>query len=248
MTVQARYERIVLKVSGESLSTPSSQIDLLRVREVAQSIKELHDTGVTITVVVGGGNIMRGGQAEKLGLDQVKADEIGMAVTGVNAQFLDIFLHGSGVPCQIFSRGTASGIGVPYNPARMREMLACGHVVIVAGGSGETGHSTDLPAVQSSIDTYAEAVVMAKHGTDGVCEADPKDMPNARVIPKLTASDALDWDLRVMDTDALELARAHNKCILVVGADNPNNVRYALEGKQIGSVIYPGKIPVGASD
>jgi uridylate kinase len=248
MTVQARYERIVLKVSGESLSTPSSQINLLRVREVAQSIKELYDTGIAITVVVGGGNIMRGGQAKKLGLDQVKADEIGMAVTGVNAQFLDIFLNAGGVPCQIFSRGTASGIGVPYDPARMRDMLAGGHVAIVAGGSGETGHSTDLPAVQSSIDTYADAIVMAKHGTDGVCEADPKDMPNARVIPKLTASEALDWNLRVMDTDALELARDHNKCILVVGADNPNNVRYALEGKQIGSVIYPGEIPAEASE
>jgi uridylate kinase len=101
---------------------------------------------------------------------------------------------------------------------------------------------------QAAIDTCAEAIVMAKHGTEGVCEADPKDVPDARVIPELTASDALDWNLRVMDTDALELARDHDKCILVVGASNPHYVRYALEGKQIGSVVYPREIPVGTFD
>lgn len=247
MTAKARYKRIVLKVSGESLGTPPAQLDLGRIREVARSIADLRDMGVAITVVVGGGNIMRGSQAVEVGLDRVIADEIGMTGTGLNAQLLDGFLRGSGVPCQIFSRGTASGIGIPYDPARMCELLADGHVVIVAGGSGQTGHSTDFPAVQSAIDTRAEAIVMAKHGIEGVCEADPKDVPDARVIPELTASDALKWNLRVMDTDALELARDHDKCILVVGASNPHYVRYALEGKQIGSVVYPSEIPAQIS-
>jgi uridylate kinase len=248
VTAQARYKRIVFKVSGESLSAPSAQLDLVRVREVAQSIGELREMGVAITVVVGGGNIIRGSQADDLKLDRVTADEIGMTATALNAQFLAGFLHSNGVPCQIFSRGTASGVGVPYDSVRMRELLAAGQVAIVAGGSGRPGHSTDLPAVQAAIDTCAEAIIMAKHGTEGVCEADPKYMPDARVLPELTASDALRWNLAVMDTDALELARDHGKCIHVVGGSNPHNVRYALEGQHIGSVVYPSEIPAQTAD
>lgn len=239
VTTRARYRRIVLKVSGESLSSPSAQLDMDRMREVAQSIADLRDMGVAITVVVGGGNIIRGDQADELDLPRTTADEIGMTATGLNAQFLAGFLASEAVPCQIFSRGTASGVGVPYDAERMCARLDDELIAIVAGGSGQTGHSTDFPAVQAAIDTRAEAIVMAKHGTEGVCEADPKQDPDARVIPELTTSQALSWGLRVMDTDALELARDHDKCILVVGASNPHNVRYALEGKQIGSVVYP---------
>jgi uridylate kinase len=239
VTAEARYRRIVLKVSGESLGSPGAQLEPLRFAESAQSIAELRDMGVSVTVVVGGGNIFRGRDALEWDLDQDTADEAGMAATGVNAKLLAGKLRARDVPLQIFSRGTASGAGLPYEPVHMRTLLAGGQVAIIAGGSGETGHSTDLPAIQAAIDTGAEVVIMSKHGVQGVHDADPRLAPDAKLVPELTASDALRRNLAVMDSAALILARDNGKLIHVIGAEVPDGVRHAVEGKEIGSVIYP---------
>jgi uridylate kinase len=239
VTAESRYRRIVLKVSGESLSSPGAPLDSVRFGEVGQSIAELWDMGIATTVVVGGGNIFRGGRAATFNLDRVTADKIGMIATGVNAQLLAGALSTKSVPHQIFSRGAATGIGVPYDTTQLRKLLADGQVAILAGGSGEPGHSTDLPAVQAAIDACADVVVMSKHGIDCVFDADPKETPDARPLAELTVSDALRWNLGVMDSAALALARENGKLIHVVPASDPNSVRYAIEGKQIGSVIYP---------
>jgi uridylate kinase len=239
VTAGARYQRIVLKVSGESLGSPGIQLNPLRFAETAQSIAELRDMGVCVTVVVGGGNIFRGRDSLEWDVDQDTADEVGMAATGVNAKLLSGKLRAKGVPHQIFSRGTASGSGVRYEPANMRTLLADGQVAIIAGGSGETGHSTDLPAIQAAIDTGAEVVIMSKHGVQGVHDADPKLTPYAKLLAELTASGALRANLAVMDPAALILARDNGKLIHVIGAAVPDGVRHAVEGKEIGSVIYP---------
>ncbi len=239
MTVQARYRRIVLKVSGESLGSPGVRLNPLRFAETAQSIADVRDLGVRVAVVVGGGNIFRGRDSLEWDLDQDTADEAGMAATGVNAKLLSGKLRAKGVPHQIFARGTASGAGVCYEPASMLTLLSGGGVVIIAGGSGETGHSTDLPAIQAAIDIDAEAVVMSKHGVQGVHDADPRLTPDAKLLPELTASDALRANLAVMDQAALIHARDNGKLIHVIGAEVPDGVRHAVEGKEIGSVVYP---------
>jgi uridylate kinase len=235
----ARYERIVLKVSGESLGSPQAPLDPVRFGEVAHSIAELWDMGIAITVVVGGGNFLRGDQAAEYNIDRITADEIGMLGTVANAKLLASTLHNKGVSHQIFSRGKVAGVGILYDAVQMRKLLGAGQIAIVAGGSGEPGHSTDLPAVQAAIDTRADVVVMSKHGIDGVYDADPKETAGAQFLPELTASDALRWSLEVMDSAALVLARDNGKMIHVVAASDLNSIRYAVEGKEIGSVIYP---------
>jgi uridylate kinase len=236
--METRYRRIVLKLSGESLGSRTA-LDLDRMTEAAQAIATVRSLGVAVTVIVGGGNIFRGAQAGAWGMDRPQADAVGMAATGVNALLLDGVLDRIGVPTQIFSRGPCTGIGVPYNREELRATLTEGHVALLAGGMGVSGFSTDVPAVHAAIDTTAEVIVMAKHGVDGVYTADPRHDPGARFIGRLSASDALNRKLRVMDASALTLARDHTKYIHVVPADDPNSVRLAIEGKEIGTVIDP---------
>jgi uridylate kinase len=207
--------------------------------DIAQVIMSIHMMGVSATVIVGGGNIFRGTQAGAWHLDRQHADRIGMAATGVNALLLHGSLMSMGVPAQIFSRGPCTGIGSPYNLERLRAVLVEGGIPILAGGMGISGFSTDVPAVYAAIDTHAEVIIMAKHGTDGVYDADPVEHPDARLIPELTASDALASKLGVMDSAALTLALDFGKLIHVVAAKDPNCVRLAVEGKEIGSIIQP---------
>jgi uridylate kinase len=236
--VETRYRRIVLKVSGESLGSHTA-LDIDRVTEAAQAIAAVRGLGVTVTVIVGGGNIFRGAQAATWEMERPLADAVGMAATGVNALLLDGVLARLGVPAHIFSRGPCTGIGTPYNREEFRATLNDGQVALLAGGMGVSGFSTDVPAVHAAIDMTAEVILMAKHGVDGVYTADPKHVPDARFMARLSATEALERKLRVMDASALTLARDHGKCIHVVSADDPNSVRLAVEGKEIGSVIDP---------
>ena len=236
--LRTRYRRIVLKVSGESLGS-HTPLDLDRMTEAAMAIAAVRGLGVTVTVIVGGGNIFRGVQAGAWGIERPLADAAGMAATGVNALLLDGILGRLGVPVQIFSRGPCTGIGTPYNRENLRAALQDGHVALLAGGMGVSGFSTDVPAVHAAIDTAADVIIMAKHGVDGVYTADPHVTPDARFLTRLSATEALERKLRVMDSSALTLARDHAKNIHVVPADHPNSVRLAVEGKEIGSVIDP---------
>jgi uridylate kinase len=236
--IEPRYRRIVVKVSGESLCSRTA-LDLDRMMDVAQSIAFISSMGVTVTVIVGGGNIFRGARADAWHLERHQADAVGMAATGVNALLLDGILNQIGAATQIFSRGPCTGIGVPYEREELLATLREGHVALLAGGLGISGFSTDVSAVHAAIDTSAEVVIMSKHGIDGVYDADPRSNPDATFLPSLTASDALSKNLQVMDSTALMLALKHQKYIHVVPASESNNVRYAVEGKEMGSLIYP---------
>ncbi|MCO5993968.1 amino acid kinase family protein [Actinoallomurus rhizosphaericola] len=239
MTIAPRYRRLVLKVSGESLGSRDAPLDPERMGEVAQSVAAIRAMGVVVTLIVGGGNIYRGAQATRWHLDRPQADAVGMAATAVNALLLDGMLDTMGVPAHIFARGPASGSGNLYHREEVRSVLARNEVVILAGGMGVSGFSTDVPAVHAAIDTMADVIVMAKHGVDGIYEKDPRRHSDARFLPSVTASEALRRNLRIMDASALTLARDHGKTIHVVGAADPNAVKYAVEGKEIGSIVQP---------
>jgi uridylate kinase len=235
------YDRVVIKVSGESLGE-DRLLERRRFTSVAQMIAAVHSIGVTVTVVVGGGNIFRGANADEWGIERDEADDVGMASTGVNVLLLKSLLRRLGLTPAVFSRGTAEGTGQPYDCEQVRASLQNGAVALLAGGLGKPGISTDVTAVDAAIDTEAPVVIMSKHGVDGVYTSDPHDPRDgeaALFIPELTVSEALEQNLQVMDAAALSLARRHGKLIHVIPAAETYAPRYVLEGKEIGSRIIP---------
>jgi uridylate kinase len=231
------YKRIVLKVSGESLGSQTASLDRSMFRRAVKRLVELHDMGVEIAVVVGGGNLLRGNQAHLWGIDEELADQAGMAATGVNAKLLAGMLAGSAVPAEVFARGACHG--TPYNTVDVKAALSSGAITILAGGLGVSGMSTDIAAVQSAHEVGAQAVIMSKFGTDGVYTADPRRSDHATFLPRLNATDALRLKLAVMDEAALALVIRHKVRVHVVGADDESAVRQVLEGISIGSLIEP---------
>jgi len=235
------YDGIVIKISGESLGE-YGLLEPQRFAAVAQMIAAVHSMGVTVTVVVGGGNIFRGALADQWGLEREQADAVGMASTGVNVLLLRGLLRNLGLVPAVFSRGPAEGTGQPYDREHVRTSLQKGAIVLLSGGLGVPGISTDVAAIEAAIDTGAPAVIMSKNGVDGVYTREPHDPQgggDASFIPDLTASEALERNLQVMDATALHRARDHGKLIHVIPAAETYAPRYVLEGKEIGSRIIP---------
>ena len=241
------YNRVVLKISGESLGefSPSGERSLLdsqRFAAAAEMIAAIHAMGVTTTVVVGGGNIFRGSLADKWELKPEQADEVGMDSTRVNVRLLRFLLFNRGLAPAVFSRGPAEGLGSRYDCEDVRTALHRGEIVLLAGGLGVPGISTDVTAIEAAIDTGAPAVIMTKHGVDGVYTSDPHDPlggAKATRIPDLTASYALEQKLQVMDAIALRRARSNGKLIHVIPAAAPDAPCRVLKGEGIGSRITP---------
>jgi uridylate kinase len=235
------YEKVVIKISGESLGE-YNLLEPQRFASVAQMIATVHSMGVTLTIVVGGGNIFRGALADKWGMTREQADEVGMTSTGVNVKALQNMLQNLGLAPAVFARGPALGTGQPYNREHVRTALQMGKIVLLAGGLGVPGISTDVAAIEAAIDTDTPAVLMSKHGVNGVYTGDPHDPQagaEATFMADLTASEALKQGLQVMDAVALHQARAHGKLIHVIPAAETDAPRYVLEGKEIGSRIIP---------
>jgi uridylate kinase len=234
------YDRIVIKISGESLGE-YNLLEPKRFTPVAQMIAAVHSMGVTVTVVVGGGNIFRGALADYWELEREQADAVGMAATGVNVLILQGLLCNLGLAPAIFSRGPAEGTGQPYDREHVRASLEKGAIVLLAGGLGVPGISTDVAAIEAAIDTGAPAVIMSKHDVDGVYTSDPNGPRGASavLIPDLTASEALEQELQITDAVALRRARGHGKLIHIVPAKDPFAPYDVLEGKDIGSRIIP---------
>ena len=234
------YDRIVIKISGESLGD-YNLLEPKRFAPVAQMIAAVHSMGVTVTVVVGGGNIFRGTLADQWELEREQADAVGMAATGVNVLILQGLLRNLGLLPAVFSRGPAGGIGQPYDCDHVRASLEKRAIVLLAGGLGVPGISTDVAAVEAAIDTEAPAVIMSKHDVDGIYTSDPHGPygTDAVHIPALTASEALERELQVTDAAALRRARAHGKLIHVIPAADTFAPCDVLQGKEIGSRVIP---------
>jgi uridylate kinase len=234
-----RYQRVVIKVSGEALRSFDGPHDLKRMTSLAQTIASVHEMGLSIIIMVGGGNIFRWKNAAEWQLDRFGADKIGMVSTSINALLLEGLLQSEGVSTQVLSRGPCTGITTEYSRELALEALGEGQMVLIAGGMGISGVSTDYPAVHDAIEMQADAVIMAKHGVDGVYSADPRRDSSASFLPEVTASCALAEQLHFMDATALVLARDNMKYIHVVGAEDPGSIRDILVGKNVGSVVLP---------
>jgi uridylate kinase len=230
-----KYKRIMLKLSGEALSGEQGfGIDFEVTKRIAHEIKELIDMGIEIGAVVGGGNIWRGRSGE--GMDRTTADYMGMLATCINALALQDSLEDIGVMTRVQTAIEMREIAEPYIRRRAMRHLEKGRVVIFAAGTGNPYFSTDTTAALRSAEIEADVILLAKK-VDGVYDKDPNKYSDAVKFDKLTHMDVLEKGLQVMDSTATSLCMDNNIPILVFGLDCPGNIKRAVMGEKIGTLV-----------
>ncbi len=232
------YNRVLLKLSGEALKgdTPFG-IDPETVHKVALQIKEVYQQGVQIGIVVGGGNMWRGKTASELGMERAQADYMGMLATIMNGLAVQEGLEKVGVPTRVLSALDIQEVAEPYIRRRAIRHLEKNRVCIFAGGIGSPYFSTDTACVLRATEIGAELVLMAKNGTEGVYDSDPKKNPDAKLFEELTFSEILANNLAVMDMTAATLCRDNNLSCIVFNMNKPGNIVKAVMGEKIGTLV-----------
>jgi uridylate kinase len=235
----ARYRRVVYKLSGEYFASDACMAPG-RFAKVCRSIELLVALGIETCVVVGGGNIHRGNEAEDYGIDSVDSDIVGMLATAVNAQMLFAMLTARGeVSPTILSNGPCTGLGQRWTPTGARNALDRRVVPLVAGGCGQPLVSTDYPAVAFAKEIGAQAVLMAKNGIDGVYTKDPNAYSDATFLAKISLKEALKSEIQVMDRIAMQTALDQRLRIHVFSADDENLPSLIVKGEEHGTVLLP---------
>ncbi len=228
----------MLKLSGEAFAGKQKcGIDPAILTQIAQQIKNVREMNVAISIVVGGGNIWRGAEAEKFGMDRVTADHAGMLATVIDALALQDFLERVGVVTRTQSAITIQAVAEPYIRRRAIRHLEKGRVVIFAAGTGNPYMTTDTAAALRAIEVGAEVLLMAKNNVDGIYSADPLKDPKAKKFDKLTHMEALNLRLEVMDATALSLCLENKLPIIVFDLQAPQSIEKAVCGKQIGTMV-----------
>ena len=232
------YKRILLKLSGEALKgeTPYG-IDPQTVAEIAEQIKDVHDLGVEVGIVVGGGNIWRGKTAEGLGMDRAQADYMGMLATIMNGLAVQDSLEHLGVPTRVMTAIPCNQVAEPYIRRRAMRHLEKGRVCIFVGGLGNPYFSTDTACVLRATEIGAEVVLMAKNKTEGVYDSDPRTNPGAKMYEELTFAEILSKNLAVMDSTAASLCKDNNLNLIVFNMNNKGNIKKAVKGEKIGTLV-----------
>lgn len=233
--MQAKYKRIMLKLSGEALAGEIGVgIDFNTVNVIAQQIKRVVEMNVGVGIVVGGGNIWRGRQGE--GMDRTTADYMGMLATVINALALQDSLENIGVDTRVQTAIEMREVAEPFIRRRaMRHLEKC-RVVIFAAGTGNPYFSTDTTAALRAAEIEAEAILLAKK-VDGVYDSDPKKNPDAKKYDRLNYIEVLDNGLGVMDSTATSLCMDNKIPIIVFGLDKPDNIIKVLTGEPIGTYV-----------
>jgi len=238
--VKPAYKRVVLKLSGEALAGDLGfGIDQAVLESIALQLKEVMEHGVQIAVVVGGGNIWRGAPAGQKGMDRATADYMGMLATVINALALQDALERHDVDTRVQSALEMRQVAEPYIRRRALRHLEKGRVVIFAGGTGNPYFSTDTTAALRAAEIEAEVILLAKGKVDAVYDADPLENPNANRFTELSYLEVIGRGLGVMDTTAASLCM-DNKIKLVVFGLNPGNIKKAIMGENIGTIIKGG--------
>ena len=234
-----KYNRILLKVSGEALlGTQEFGIDYKPVEMMAKEIEQILKKDVQVAVVVGGGNIFRWMKnSVKLGMDRASGEYVGMLATVMNAVALQSALKKIGVDCIIQSAITMNQIAEPYIRHRAIRHLEKGRVVIFAAGTGNPFFTTDTAAAFRASEIDAEAMLMAKNGVDGVYSDDPRTNPNAKKLEVLHYTDIIKNDLKVMDTSACSLCEQNNIPIIVFDFKAKGSLEKIISGEKIGSYV-----------
>jgi uridylate kinase len=236
-----RFKRVLLKLSGEAFSGSSNfGIDTPTLIRVSNQIKQVMEMGVGVGIVVGGGNIWRGNEAEREGMERVTADYAGMLATVINALALQDALERQGVITRTLSAINIQQVAEPYIRRRAIRHLEKGRAVIFAAGTGNPYMTTDTAAALRAIEIGAEVLFMTKNNVDGIYSADPLKNPDAKKLDKITHLEALNMRLGVMDATALSLCLENRLPIIVFDLQAPHSMERAVNGEPIGTLVNSG--------
>lgn len=233
-----KYRRVVLKLSGEALAGPSGfGLDLKVVDSIAEQIKRVVEKGVEMAIVVGGGNFWRGTRGEAQGMDRATSDYMGMLATVINCMALQERLEKLGLETRLMTAIEMREVAEPYIRRKAIHHLNCGRVVIFGAGSGNPYFSTDTTAALRAAEIGAEAILMAKQGTDGVYDSDPNENPDARKFDRLDYMELISRRLKVMDATATTLCMDNRIPLVVFNLDVYGNIERAVMGEQVGTFV-----------
>ena len=230
----AKYKRILLKLSGESLMGEKQYgIDEKRLAEYAAQIKEIHEQGVQIGIVIGGGNIFRGLSGANKGFDRVKGDQMGMLATVINS----LGLSAAGVKARVLTAIRMEPIGEFYSKWKAIECMENGEIVIMSGGTGNPFFTTDTGSSLRGIEIEADVMLKGTR-VDGIYTADPEKDPTATKFSDITYDEVLKRGLKVMDLTATCMCKENNLPIVVFDMDTVGNLKKVISGEEIGTVVH----------
>lgn len=241
----SRYRRVVLKLSGEAISGGSGWgVDPKALAHLAHEVLAVHDLGVQIAVVVGGGNYFRGREAEQWGIGRAEADNIGILGTIMNGLMMRGALTAiTDADIRVMTAIPVQSVAEPYIRLRAASHLSKGAIVILAGGNGQPYVTTDYPAVQRALELDADALLVGKRGVDGIYDRDPNVHDDARRFARLTYAEALAHGVKVMDTSAFVLAGDHGLTMHVFDVDATGVMAAICSGEEIGTLVTSTAAP-----
>lgn len=236
--MKPKYERILIKLSGEALAGERGVgIDLKTVQEMAKEIQKVAESGIQIALVIGGGNLWRGEPAAEAGMDRVQADYTGMLGTVMNALVMADSLKQLGVDTRVQTAIAMQSVAEPYIRGRALRHLEKGRIVIFGAGIGSPYFSTDTTAALRAAEIEADAILMAKNGVDGVYNADPKKDANAVKFNELTHREVISRGLKIMDATASTLSMDNDIDLVVFNMNEPGNIKRVVFGEPIGTTV-----------
>ena len=236
--MNAKYHRVLLKLSGESLAGAQGHgIDSQRLNDYVNQIADVVRSGVEVAIVIGGGNIFRGMQGASKGFDRVKGDQMGMLATTINSLALCSAFESIGQPAKLLTAINMFPIGEQYSNSRAIEAIENGTVAVIAGGTGNPYFTTDTGSALRGIEIRADVMLKGTR-IDGVYTADPEKDPTATKFTEITYDEVIRRGLRVMDITATALCRENGLLIVVFDMDTPGNLAKVIAGEPIGTTVY----------
>ena len=230
-----KYKRVLLKLSGEALAgKKGTGVDVETVGAICDKIKEVVEMGVQVAIVVGGGNFWRGRNGHQM--ERTTADYMGMLATAMNGLALQDALEARGVYTRVQTAIEMREIAEPFIQRKAEKHLNRGRVVVFACGTGHPYFTTDTAAVLRATEIDAEVILLGK-SVDAVYDSDPKENPNAKKYDKVSYMEALEKDLKVMDSTAIAMCRDNHMPLLVFGIEDPENIVRAVKGEKIGTIV-----------
>jgi uridylate kinase len=231
-----KYKRILLKLSGESLSTDTEVIDPVILGQYAEEIRRVHDLGVEVAIVIGGGNIFRGASAAKAGIDRVQGDYMGMLATVINGMAVQASLEKQGLYTRMMTALKVEAVCEPFIRRRAMRHLEKGRIVIFGAGTGNPYFTTDSTASLRAIEIEADVVLKGTR-VDGVYTADPEKDPTATRYTHLSFAEAIGKGLKIMDTTAFTLCQENKVPIIVFDMNKTGNLAALVSGEDVGTLI-----------
>ena len=237
MDTELKYKRILLKLSGESLmGDKETGIDPKMLNFFAKEVKKIHDLGVEIGIVIGGGNIYRGLNAEDQGIDRVAGDQMGMLATIINAIALQNAFENAGIYTRLMSAISMQAIAEPYIRRRAIRHLEKKRVVIFGAGTGHPYFSTDTAAALRAIEIEADTIIKGTR-VDGIYNSDPEKNSDAVKFNEITYQEVMDQNLRIMDLTAITLCRENSLPLIVFNMNEENNLLNLINGNNVGTIV-----------